>query len=114
MLDDFGETFCELIRLFPKREISPARLEKEDSVTRFFPSFDFMRIPTDRDVRSDDDQILFFGQNSHPHGVLDIRKKLVAQMDDMMLWLDHLVESMSELDREIIVEEELHAASARS
>jgi hypothetical protein len=94
--------------------MSPSWLEKEHCVTRLFPGFDFMRITTDRDVRSDDDQILFFGQSSHPNGVLDIRKKVVSQMDNAMVGRNHLIQSVSELNREVVVEEKLHAASACS
>jgi Zn-finger protein len=100
--DDFITRCYALHEAFaPKCEISPPWLEKEHCVPCFFPSFNFMRVTTDRYVRSDNDQILFFGQRLHPDSIFHIREELVSQMNDAMKWRNHLIQAVSELDREI-------------
>lgn len=73
-----------------------------------------MRIAAYRRVSCYDHQILFLSQRLHPDSIFHIWKKLVSQMDNPVLGMNHLVESVSDLNREIVVEEKLHAARACS
>jgi hypothetical protein len=58
-------------------------------------------------------KFFFSGQRLHPDCIFNIMEKLLSQMNDPMLWRNHLIQPMSDLDREIVVEKELHAAWSR-
>lgn len=113
-LDQSGEAFREFVGLIPERKVHPARFQKEDCVTRLFPRQHFMRVSADADVRRDNHQVGFLGQRLHPNRVFRVAGKVVLEVNDAVLGLDHLVQAVGQLWGEMIVEEKLHAASACS
>src|ERR1700683_3005365 len=76
-LDYARERLGELICLIPKSQIRPTRFEKENSVSRFLPRADFMRIAADADISGNNDPFLFRSEGLHPYRVLLISCELV-------------------------------------
>ena len=73
-----------------------------------------MWVATDSNIGSDDDPIFFSGQRLHPYDIFHIRRELVSQVENLMVWFDHFIYSVREFRCEIVIEEKLHAASASS
>ena len=92
--------------------MSPAGLQEKGRVPGRAPGLHFMRIPGDPRVGGNDHPIEFFGQAAHPGFVGDVRSKLFLEVDDLMLGSDQDVEASRQARREIVIEEESHAAFA--
>ena len=59
-------------------------------------------------------QVGFVGQRLHPHHVFRVAGEVVLEMNYLVFWLNHLVQAVGQFRSKMVIEEKLHAASARS
>ena len=110
VVDNVRKTSGELLDLLPKRDVCPASLQEKDGMSGSFPRHHLVRIASDGDISGEDDPTALAGQLLHPFHVRCLFLEAITQVDHFVFTDDKLVETTSQLWREIIVEEESQAA----
>ena len=76
-----------------------------------FPGFDFVGIFADLQIGRENYPVGFPSERSHPSFIRRSRSEAVLEMHDLVLGFDQHMDALGELGREIVIDEESHAAS---